>query len=95
MLIAKKYFLFHGLNTKKAGLKRIRIAKKNHSSLLVHCHCFALKTNKAYRKAGFSLFISCLHHLRISGASHLGIFDQPGGNEFFNRLLILDFGLEG
>ena len=34
MLIAKKYFLFHGLNTKKAGLKRIRIAKKIHSSLL-------------------------------------------------------------
>jgi hypothetical protein len=26
--------LFHGLNTKKAGLKRVRIAKKRHSSLL-------------------------------------------------------------
>jgi hypothetical protein len=24
--------------------------------------------------------------LRISGALHLGIFDQPGENEFFNRL---------
>ncbi len=24
--------------------------------------------------------------LRISGALHLSIFDQPGGNEFFNRL---------
>jgi len=34
MPIAKKYFLFHGLNTKKAGLKRVRIAKKIHSSLL-------------------------------------------------------------
>ena len=34
MLIAKKYFLLHGLNTKKAGLKRVRIAKKIHSSLL-------------------------------------------------------------
>jgi len=34
MLIAKKYYLFHGLDRKKAGLKRVRIAKKNHSSLL-------------------------------------------------------------
>jgi len=34
MPIAKKYFLFHGLNRKKAGLKRVRIAKKIHSSLL-------------------------------------------------------------
>jgi len=24
--------------------------------------------------------------LRISGALHLGIFDQPGRNEFFNSL---------
>jgi hypothetical protein len=28
--------------------------------------------------------------LRISGALHLGIFDQPERNEFFNTLLILD-----
>jgi hypothetical protein len=34
MLIAKKYFLFHGLHREKAGLKRVRIAKKIHSSLL-------------------------------------------------------------
>jgi hypothetical protein len=34
MLIAKKYFLFQGLDRKKAGLKRARIAKKIHSSLL-------------------------------------------------------------
>ena len=31
--------------------------------------------------------------LRISGALHLGIFDQPEKNEFFNRLLILDFSM--
>jgi len=35
ILIAKKYFLFQGLDRKKAGLKRVRIAKKIHSSLLV------------------------------------------------------------
>jgi hypothetical protein len=29
--------------------------------------------------------------LRISGAFHLGIFDQPEKNEFFNRLFILEF----
>jgi len=34
MPIAKKYFCFHGLDRKKVGLKRVRIAKKNHSSLL-------------------------------------------------------------
>jgi len=34
MHIAKKYFKFHGLDGKKAGLKRIRIAKNIHSSLL-------------------------------------------------------------
>ena len=34
MRIAKKYFSFHGLDRKKAGLKRVRIAKKIHSSLL-------------------------------------------------------------
>ena len=34
MLIAKKYFFFHGLHRKKAGLKRVRIAKKIHSSSL-------------------------------------------------------------
>jgi hypothetical protein len=28
--------------------------------------------------------------LRISGALHLGIFDHPEKNEFFNRLLNLD-----
>jgi len=28
--------------------------------------------------------------LRISGALHLGIFDQPEKNEFFNMLLNLD-----
>ena len=35
MPIAKKYFCFHGLDRKKVGLKRVRIAKKNHSSLLL------------------------------------------------------------
>ena len=34
MHIAKKYFKFHGLDEKKAGLKRVRIAKNIHSSLL-------------------------------------------------------------
>jgi len=34
MLIAKKKFLSHGLGRKKAGLKRVRIAKKLYSSLL-------------------------------------------------------------
>ena len=34
MLIAKKYYLFHGLDRKKAGLKRISNAKNIHSSLL-------------------------------------------------------------
>jgi hypothetical protein len=34
MPIAKKYFCFHGLDRKRVGLKRVRIAKKNHSSLL-------------------------------------------------------------
>jgi hypothetical protein len=34
MRIAKKYFLFQGIDRKKAELKRVRIAKKNHSSLL-------------------------------------------------------------
>jgi hypothetical protein len=29
--------------------------------------------------------------LRISGALHLGIFDQPEESSFFNRLFILDF----
>jgi len=36
MPIAKKYFLFHGLHRKKAGLKQVRIAKNIHSSLLRH-----------------------------------------------------------
>jgi hypothetical protein len=27
--------------------------------------------------------------LRISGALHLGIFDQPGKSEFFNRILMI------
>jgi len=35
MHIAKKYFFFHGLDRKKAGLKRVRIAKKIDSSLLL------------------------------------------------------------
>jgi hypothetical protein len=35
MPIAKKYFCFHGLDRKKVGLNRVRIAKKNHSSLLL------------------------------------------------------------
>jgi len=34
MLIAKKYYLFHALDRNKARLKRVRIAKKIHSSLL-------------------------------------------------------------
>ncbi len=34
MLIAKKYYLFHALDRKKAGLKWVRIAKKIDSSLL-------------------------------------------------------------
>ena len=34
MRIAKKYLLFSGLGRKKVGLARVRIAKKNHSSLL-------------------------------------------------------------
>jgi hypothetical protein len=34
MLIAKKYFPFQGLSREKAGLARVSIAKKNHSSLL-------------------------------------------------------------
>ena len=34
MRIAKKYFLFQGVDRKKAELKRVRIAKKIHSSLL-------------------------------------------------------------
>ena len=34
MCIAKKYFLFQGVDRKKTELKRVRIAKKNHSSLL-------------------------------------------------------------
>ena len=29
--------------------------------------------------------------LRISGALHLGIFDQPEESEFFNKLFIFDF----
>ena len=33
MLIAKKYFLFHGLHREKAGLERVRIAKK----FTLHC----------------------------------------------------------
>ena len=33
MLIAKKYFLFHGLHREKAGLKRVKIAKK----ITLHC----------------------------------------------------------
>ncbi len=33
MLIAKKYYLFHALDRKKAGLKWVRIAKKIDSSL--------------------------------------------------------------
>ena len=37
MLIAKKYFSFQGLSREKAGLARIRTAKKNHSSLLLVC----------------------------------------------------------
>jgi hypothetical protein len=28
--------------------------------------------------------------LRISGALHLGIFDQPGESEFFNRIIRFD-----
>ncbi len=32
--IAKKYFGVHGLDRKKTRLKRVRIAEKNHSSLL-------------------------------------------------------------
>ena len=34
MHIATKYFLFHGLHRKQAGLKCVRIAKKIRSSLL-------------------------------------------------------------
>ena len=34
MHIAKKYISFHELDRKKAGLKRVRSAKKIHSSLL-------------------------------------------------------------
>ena len=34
MRIAKKYLLFSGLDRKKVGLTRVRIAKKFHSSLL-------------------------------------------------------------
>jgi hypothetical protein len=33
--IAKKYFGVHGLDRKKAGLKQVRTAKKNRSSLLL------------------------------------------------------------
>jgi hypothetical protein len=31
--------------------------------------------------------------LRISGALHPGIFDQPAKNDFFNRFFILDFAI--
>ena len=43
MLIAKKYFSFQGLSREKAGLARIRTAKKNHSSLLLKLKTSALK----------------------------------------------------
>jgi len=39
MLIAKKYFPFQGLSREKAGLARVSIAKKNHSSLLKIFNC--------------------------------------------------------
>ena len=39
MRIAKKYFLFQGVDRKKAELKRVRIAKKIHSSLLPTILC--------------------------------------------------------
>jgi hypothetical protein len=34
--------------------------------------------------------------LRVSGALHLGIFDQPERNEFFDRLFLIDdFRVDG
>ncbi len=42
MLIAKKYYLFHALDRKKAGLKWVRIAKKIDSSLLQWLYKFRI-----------------------------------------------------
>jgi hypothetical protein len=42
------------------------------------------------RRGKKSLLIRRDATLRISGALHLGIFNQPGENEFFNMLLIPD-----
>jgi hypothetical protein len=42
MRIAKKYFSFPGVDRKKEDLRRVRIAKKNHSSLLNGLPTFTL-----------------------------------------------------
>jgi hypothetical protein len=39
-----------------------------------------------HRRGKKSLLIRRDATLRISGGLHLGIFDQPAKNEFFNRL---------
>jgi predicted secreted hydrolase len=64
MLIAKKYYLFHGLDRKKAGLKWVRIAKKIHSSLLLILSRIFHTIAEIFKEVPLTIFTRCKESFR-------------------------------
>jgi hypothetical protein len=69
-----------GFKIREMGLNLYRLLKNAH--LRRSSHPSSLQRTFKYASV-----------LRISGALHLGIFDQPEKNGFFNRLFILEFAI--